>query len=394
MSKKALRTASVYLGFLVLAACVVLIGHVIAPPSSAGAASLDARASANANKSAGLNANAAAERNAAAAPRAKAQDAGGAGYHLAHKFKLGGEGGWDYLLYDSKMDRLFISRGTRVLVVDPKTGKQIGEIPGFTRSHGIALAPEFDRGFASDGDPGSVTVFDYKTLKVLEHLKTAADCDGIIYDPATKRVFTMNGDSGSSTAIDAKSATVVGTFDLGGKPEFAQADGKGHVFANLEDKSELVKIDAKDLRVTDTWPLAPCKSPSGLAIDPKNERLFPGCHSGVMAFVDGNSGKVLGTVAIGQGIDAARFDEKTGYAFASCGDGTITVAHEESADKLVKIDEIKTQRGARTMALNPKTHMIYTVTADFGPMPAAQPGQRFRRPPIIPGSFVLLEYAR
>jgi hypothetical protein len=377
--KTVLRTIGVYLGFLVLAVCAVMIGHVIAPPRNAGAESLSVRV--------------AAARRAELAS-AKAQDAGGSGYHLVHKFKLGGEGGWDYLLYDTKMDRLFISRGTRVLVVNPKTGKQIGEIPGFTRSHGIALAPEFNRGFATDGEPGSVTVFDYKTLKVLEHLKTAPDCDGIIYDPYTKRVFTMNGDSGSSTAIDAETGKVVGTFPLGGKPEFTQSDGKGHVFANLEDKSEMVKIDAKDLRVTDTWPLAPCKSPSGLAIDAKNERLFPGCHSGVMDFVDGNSGKVLGTVPIGEGIDAARYDSATDYAFASCGDGTITVAHEDSPDKLVKIDTINTQRGARTMALNPKTHMIYTVTADFGPMPPAKPGQRFRRPPIIPGTFVLLEYAR
>jgi DNA-binding beta-propeller fold protein YncE len=372
------RTTGVYLGFLVLAACVVMLGHVIAP-HKAGAASLSVRR---------------ASARAAEAARAKANDAGASGYQLAHKFKLGGEGGWDYLLFDSKMDRLFISRGTRVLVVNPETGKVIGEIPGFTRSHGIALAPEFNKGFASDGDPGSVTVFDYRTLRVLEHLKTAPDCDGIIYDPGTKRVFTMNGDAQSSTAIDAETAKVLGTFPLGGRPEFAAADGKGHVFANLVDKSEIVKIDAKDLRVVNTWPLAPCKSPSGLAIDAENERLFPGCHSGVMDFVDGDSGKVLETVPIGEGIDAARFDPGTHYAFASCGDGTITVAQEESPDKLSKIDTIKTQRGARTMALNLKTHMIYTVTADFGPMPAAKPGQRFRRPPIIPGTFVLLEYAR
>ncbi len=378
MPRTLLRTIGVYLGFLVLAVCVAIMGHVLAP-HKAGAASLTARA--------------AAEKQAKAKAHAKQEDTG-SGYHLAHKFKLGGEGGWDYLLFDAKMDRLFISRGTRVLVVNPKTGKQIGEIPGFTRSHGIALAPEFNRGFATDGDPGSVTVFNYKTLKVLEHLSTAPDSDGIIYDPATKRVFTMNGDSGSSTAIDAETGTIVGTFPLGGKPEFAASDGKGHVFANLVDKSELVRIDAKTLQVTDTWPLAPCKSPSGLAIDASNERLFPGCHSGIMDFVNGNSGKVIGTVPIGQGIDAMRFDPATNYVFASCGDGTITVAHEESPNKLVKIDTIKTQRGARTMALNEKTHMIYTVTADFGPMPPAKPGQRFRRPPIIPGTFVLLEYER
>jgi len=373
VQRTVLRTIGVYLGFLVLAACVVIMSHVLAP-NKAGASSLSSRTAVKA--------------------RMHAEEENGAGYHLVNKFKLGGEGGWDYLLYDAKMDRLFISRGTKVLVVNPKTGKEIGEIPGFARSHGIALAPEFNRGFATDGDPGSVTVFNYTTLKVLEHLSTAPDSDGIIYDPGTKRIFTMNGDSGSSTAIDAAAGTILGTFPLGGKPEFAAADGKGHVFANLVDKSELVRIDAKSLQVTDTWPLAPCKSPSGLAIDAKNERLFPGCHSGVMDFVDGNTGKVLGTVPIGQGIDAMRFDPGTDYAFASCGDGTITVAREDSRDKLVKIDEIKTQRGARTMALNAKTHMIYTVTADFGPMPPAKPGERFRRPPILPGTFVLLEYGR
>lgn len=376
-----MRTMGVYVGFLVLAACVVLVGHVIAPPQKAGASSLSARAAVT-------NANS----NANAAAVAQEGQAGASGYHLAKKFKLGGDGGWDYLLYDKGMDRLFISRQNRVMVVNPKTGKVLGEIPGFTRSHGIALAPQFNKGFASDGDPGSVTVFDYKTLKVLEHLPTAADCDGIIYDPATKRVFTMNGDSASSTAIDAETGKVLGTFPLGGKPEFAGADGKGHVFANLEDKSEVVKIDAKDLRVLDTWELAPCKSPSGLAVDEKNERVFSGCHSGVMTMLDGNSGKVVTTVPIGQGVDANRFDPGTDYAFASCGDGTITVAKEEG-DKLTKVDTIQTQRGARTMEFNPKTHMLYTVTAEFGPMPPAKPGER-RRPPMIPGTFTLLEYAK
>ena len=378
MQKNVRRTAGVYLACLVLAVCVVLVDHVVAP-RKAGASSFTAHAAAVAR--------------ANATARAKAET-GASGYHLIAKYKLGGEGGWDYLAMDPKMDRLFISRGTHVLVVNPKNGKVIGDIPGLTRSHGIALAPQFNKGFASDGDPGSVVVFNYKTLKVMERLKTDTDCDGIIYDPGTKRVFTMNGDAGTSTAIDAETGTVVGTFQLGGKPEFAAADGKGHVFANLVDKSELVKIDAKNLRVEDTWPLAPCKSPSGLAIDARNERLFPGCHSGVMAFVDGDSGKVVATVPIGMGIDAARFDPGTGYAFASCGDGTITVAHEDSPEKLTKIDMISTQRGARTMALNLKTHVIYTVTAEFGPMPPAQPGQRFRRPPIIPGTFTLLEYGR
>lgn len=376
MHKMHLRTAGVYLAFLVLAVCVGMVGHVIAP-RKAGASSLTSHPAAA----------------RADAARAKAQ-AGSSGYHLKAKYKLGGEGGWDYLAFDAGMDRLFISRGTHVIVVNPKTGKVMGDIPGLTRSHGIALAPQFNKGFASDGDPGMVTVFDYKTLKIIERLKTDKDCDGIIYDPGTKRVFTMNGDAGTSTAIDAATATVVGTFQLGGKPEFAAADGKGHVFANLEDKSEMVKIDAKALKVDETWPLAPCQSPSGLAIDAKNERLFVGCHNGMMAFVDGNSGKVLGTVPIGQGVDANRFDPGTDFAFASCGDGTITVAHEDSADKLTKIDTISTQRGARTMGIDLKNHSIYTVTAEFGPMPPETPGTRRRRPPILPDTFTLLEYAR
>jgi DNA-binding beta-propeller fold protein YncE len=323
-----------------------------------------------------------------------ARQTGASGYRLAKKYKLGGEGGWDYLLIDSPKHRLFISRGTRVMVVDTNDGKVIGEVPGLHRSHGIALAPEFNKGFASDGEPGSVVIFDYQTLKVLDTVKTDADCDGIIYDPATKRVFTMNGDPGTSTAIDANSGKVISTFQLGGKPEFAATDGKGHVFANIEDKSEMVKIDANSLKVEQTWPLDPCKSPSGLAIDAEHERLFPGCHNGLMAFVDGDSGKVLDTVPIGQGVDANRFDPGTGYAFASCGDGTITVAHEDSPDKLTVVDKIPTQRGARTMEVDLKTHTLYTVTAEFGPPPPATAEHPRPRPTMIPDTFTLLVFTR
>lgn len=324
-----------------------------------------------------------------------AQGEGGSGYHLAKKIKLGGEGGWDYLAIDSPSHRLFISRGTHVMVIDTRTFGVIGDIPGMHRVHGIALAPEFDKGFVSDGDPGSVTVFDYKTLKVLDTVTTDKDCDAIIYDPGSKRVFTMNGDANTSTALDASTGKVIGTFPLGGGPEFAAADGKGYVFANLEDKSAMVKINAQTLKVEETWPLAPCRSPSGLAIDREHERLFVGCHSQVMAFVDGNSGKVLGTVPIGQGVDANRFDAGTGFAFASCGDGTITVAHEDSPDTLTPVEKIQTMRGARTMEVDPATHTIYTVTAEYGPMPAAAAGSNERRrPPMVPGSFTLLAFTR
>jgi DNA-binding beta-propeller fold protein YncE len=204
----------------------------------------------------------------------------------------------------------------------------------------------------------------------------------------------MNGDSGTSTAIDANSGKVISTFQLGGKPEFAAADGKGHVFANIEDKSEMVKIDANSLKVEQTWPLDPCKSPSGLAIDAEHERLFPGCHNGLMAFVDGDSGKVLDTVPIGQGVDANRFDPGTGYAFASCGDGTITVAHEDSPDKLTVVDKISTQRGARTMEVDLMTHTLYTVTAEFGPPPPATAEHPHPRPTMIPDTFTLLVFTR
>jgi YVTN family beta-propeller protein len=318
---------------------------------------------------------------------------GGAGYHLADKYKLGGEGGWDYLAGDFAMHRLFISRGTKVLVVNADNGSVIGEIPGLHRSHGIALVPEFNKGFASDGNPGTVVVFDYRTLKVLDTLKTDKDCDGIIYDPGSKRVFTMNGDANTSTVIDAATAKVLANIPLGGGPEFEASDGKGHVFANLEDKSSMVKINSQTMKVEETWPLAPCQSPSGLAIDAENERLIVGCHNRLMTFVDGNSGKIIGTVPIGQGVDANRFDPGTKLAFASCGDGTITVAHEDSPDKFTLVGTVTTQRGARTMEVNPTSHDIYTVTAEFGPAPAATPENPRPRPTIVPDSFTLLVFS-
>jgi len=319
---------------------------------------------------------------------------GGAGYHPANKYKLGGEGGWDYLAGDFANYRLFISRGTRVMVVDTNTGSLVGEIPGLHRSHGIALVPEFNKGFASDGNPGTVVIFDYKTLKVLDTIKTDKDCDGIIYDPGSKRVFTMNGDANTSTVIDAATGKVLSNIPLGGGPEFEAADGKGHVFANLEDKSSMVKINSQTMKVEETWPLAPCQSPSGLAIDAGNELLVVGCHNKLMAFVDGNSGKVIGTVPIGQGVDANRFDPGTKLAFASCGDGTITVAHEDSTDKFSLVGMISTQRGARTMEVNPTTHDVYTVTAEFGPAPAATAENPRPRPTILPDTFTLLMFSR
>jgi DNA-binding beta-propeller fold protein YncE len=328
-------------------------------------------------------------------PRATAQQsAGPSGYHLLKTVKLGGVGGWDYLTVDEATHRLFVSRATHVIVVDPLAGKVVGEIPDTPGIHGVALAPEFNRGYTTNGQTASSTIFELDSLKVLGEAKTDKDTDGIIYDPFSKRIFTLNGDANTATAIDAGSGQVVRTFPLGGGPEFAAADGKGHVFVNLEDKSALVRINSTTLDIEATWPLAPCESPSGMAIDPEHQILIIGCHNKLMAFVDGNSGKVLGTVPIGQGVDANRFDPVTGYAFASCGDGTLTIAHEDSPSKFSLVETLQTRRGARTMALDVSNHNVYVVTSDFGATPPATPEHPRPRPAIIPDTFTLMIYGK
>ena len=315
-------------------------------------------------------------------------------YHLLKKITLGGEGGWDYLGIDGNARRLYISRGSHVMVLDADSYQVVGDIPETAGVHGIAIASESGRGFASDGQAAQVTIFDLKTLKTLGTAKTGEGPDGIIYDPASKRVFTFNGRGQSSTAIDAATGNVAGTIDLGGRPEFATADGQGHVYNNLEDKSVVLQIDSKTLKVLNRWPIAPGDSPSGMAIDPEHRRLFIGCHNKMMVVMDADSGKVVATPAIGEGVDANRFDPGTQLAFSSNGDGTLTVIHEDSPDKYAVVDNVQTQRGARTMELDPKTHRVLTVTAEFGPPPAnLKPGER-RRPPMIPGSFTLLVFGQ
>jgi len=316
------------------------------------------------------------------------------GYHLIKKVVLGGEGFWDYLNVDSEARRLYISRGTHVMVVDADSYAVVGDIPDTQGVHGIALAPEFGRGFASDGRANLVTIFDLKTLKTLGTAKTGDGPDAIIYDPASHRVFTFNGHGGNATAIEAEIGKVVGTIDLGGRPEFAVADGAGHVYNNLEDKSMVVVIDSRSLQVLHRWPLAPCEEPSGMAIDTEHRRLFSGCHNKMMAIVDSDTGKVLATPPIGEGVDANAFDPGTSLAFSSNGDGTLTIVHEDSPDKFTVVDNVRTQRGARTMALDAKTHRVFLVTAEFGPLPPAMPGNERRRPPIVPGSFTLLVFGQ
>ena len=317
--------------------------------------------------------------------------AAGQDLRVVKTYKLGGDGGWDYLTVDPESHHLFISRSTHVMVVDSETGKPVGDIPDTPGVHGIALANDLGRGFTSNGREGTVSIFDLKTLKPIGKVQSVGENpDAILFDPATKRVFTFNGRSHDSTAIDAASGNVVGKIELGGKPEFGVSTGQGELFVNIEDKSELVALDPKELKVKSRWPLAPCESPSGLAIDKKNRRLFVGCDNKMMAVVNADNGKVITTLSIGDGVDADRFDAQNKLAFASCGEGVLTVVKEDSPEHFSVAQNVKTLRGARTMELDPKTHKIYLVTAEFGPPPAATAEQPHPRPSILPDTFEVL----
>jgi DNA-binding beta-propeller fold protein YncE len=320
--------------------------------------------------------------------------AGPSGYHVARKVTLGGEGGWDYLTIDSKARRVYISRGTHVMVVDADTGAAVGDIPNTAGVHGIALVDDLGKGFTSNGRDSSVTIFDLKTLKELGRVTVGKNPDAIIYDPASKRVFTMNGASQDATAIDSRTGTVAGTVALGGRPEFAAADEKGHVYVNLEDKSEVVEFDSHKLAVEAHWSLREGKDPTGLAIDRKHRRLFSGCGNKLMIVMNADNGQIVGSLPIGTGVDATAFDPETGFAFSSNGEGTLTVIHEDSPDKFSVVENVPTLRRARTMALDPKTHQVYTVTAEFGPAPAPTADVPRPRAPMVPGSFTLLVLSR
>jgi len=329
----------------------------------------------------------------AAAAIATAQQAPG-GYHLARTISLGGEGGWDYLTVDAAAHRLYVSHATRVQVVDTERNAVVGEIPDTQGVHGIALAPELGRGFTSNGRAGTVMVFDLKSLAVIATVKvTGENPDAITFEPVSRRVFTFNGRSADATAIDAASGQVVGTLPLGGKPEFAVADGRGRIFVNIEDKSELVSFDARTLKVEGRWTLAPCEEPSGLAIDREHGRLFSVCGNNLMAVVNGDTGHVITTLPIGSNVDGAAFDPATGLAFSSNGEGTVTVVHEDSLEKFTVVGNVQTKRGARTISLDEATHHIYLPTAQFGPPPSPTPDRPRPRPSVLPGTFevVVLE---
>jgi DNA-binding beta-propeller fold protein YncE len=315
---------------------------------------------------------------------------GAGGYHVITKYQIGGEGGWDYATADSEGRRLYVSHGMQVEVLDLDSGTVLNTIKDTPGVHGIAIAADLNRGFISAGRANKVKIFDLKTLKTTGEAATGRNPDAIIYDQASKRVFAFNGGTANATVIDGRTGNVDGTIALGGRPEFAAADGAGNVYVNLEDKSAVVKIDSQQMNAGEKWPLAPCEEPSGMAIDANKHRLFIGCSNKMMAVMNAENGKVITTLPIGQGVDANGFDPGTGLAFSSNGDGTLTVVKEDKPDKYKVVENIKTQRGARTMALDLKTHNVLLPVADFGPAPEPSADQPRPRPAIMAGSFAVL----
>jgi YVTN family beta-propeller protein len=288
------------------------------------------------------------------------------GYSVTKKITIPGEGSWDYLAVDEAARRLYVSHGTQVEVIDLDSESVVGNIPKTMGVHGIAVAHDLGRGFTSNGQSSNVTIFDLKSLKPISDVPTGKKPDAIIFDPATSRVFAFNGGSNSATAIDAATGKVAGTVDLGGGPEYAAADGNGFVYDNLEDESLVLKIDAQKLKVDQRWPTAPCASPSSMAIDPANRRLFIGCRSKVMAVMNADTGQVITTVPIGDHVDATAFDAASRLIFNSNGEGTITVIHEDGPDKYSVVEAVKTLPRAKTMVLDPKTHQLFLSTAESG----------------------------
>jgi YVTN family beta-propeller protein len=287
-------------------------------------------------------------------------------YHFIKEIKVGGDGGWDYLSVDPSARRLYVSHATKVVVIDIDNDKVVGEITNTPGVHGLAPAPELGKGFVSCGRENKAAIVDLKTLETLSKVGTGQNPDGMLYDPGQQEAYMFNGRSGSATVIDAKAGKVVATIPLEGKPEFAQVDSEaGRVYDNLEDKSEVVAIDTKKHEVVNRWPIAPGQSASGMAIDVAHHRLFLGCDNKLMVMMDDTNGKVVGTVPIGDGVDANAFDPGTQLAFASCGEsGTTTIAHEDTPDKLTVVQVLKTEPRARTMTLDPKTHHIYLATGE------------------------------
>ena len=313
-------------------------------------------------------------------------------YRILNSFTLGGDGGWDYLSLDPATGKLFITRGSHVMVVDPASGKLLADITGLSGIHGTAFVGA--NAYVSEGGANRVSVIDTKSLAKTGEIAVGMRPDGILYDSASKRVFTFNSTSKDATAIDPASGNAVGTVALGGKPEGAVSDGKGTIFVNIEDKSEIVAFDANTLAVKQHYPLAPCEEPSGIAADLAHGRIFSGCDNKMIAVTDMKTGKVVAQIPIGEGVDANRFDPATGLVFSSNGEsGTLTIAHEDSPAKFTVLQELKTASGARTMELDPKSHRVYVVTADRTPGTPTAASPR-PRPVPVPGTFRLMVLGR
>jgi len=311
------------------------------------------------------------------------------GYKVIDKIKIGGAGQWDYVFIDSDAGRLYVSHGNQTEVIDTAANKLVGTIPDTTGVHGIAVANDLGKGFTSNGRANNVTIFDLKTLMATGKVDTGMNPDAILYEPVSHRLFTFNGRSSDATVIDPKAGTVITTLPVGGKPEFAQYDGKGKVYFNVENTGEIVELDAAKAAITRRIPLAPCEDPTGLAIDRQKQRLFAACGNKKMAIVDYAAGKVIATVDIGAGADGAAFDN--GFAFSSNGgDGTMTVVQETSAGKFEVVETVQTARTARTMVADPKTHKLYLPAAEQGPPPAGGKG----RGTVVPDSFHIIVVSR
>jgi DNA-binding beta-propeller fold protein YncE len=314
-------------------------------------------------------------------------------YQLIKKIPIPGDGGWDYVAADSEARRLFVSHNTEIVVLDLDSGAIVGKIAGGPDMHGAAIASEFGRGFISESNPGSVVIFDLKTLAKIDEVRVGDDPNGIIYDRETKRIFTADRGSKRITAIDAKTGKIAGTIEnLGGRTEHLASDEAGHVFLNMQDRNTLLKLDARNLKVLETWSTAPCEAPSSMDIDRAHSRIFIGCRGdGMMAVVDATSGKIVATNPIGAGVDAAEFDPKTGLVyFSTGGNGVLSIFHQKSPDEYELVENVPTQPGARTMAVDRKTGRAYVAVAELGPRPAPSPENPRARPPVIPGTFSVL----
>src|SRR5712664_3170376 len=320
------------------------------------------------------------------------------GYHLLKKYELGAAPGgkeyWDYITFDISTRRLYISHNTEVKVVNADSGAIIGSIPDLKRVHGIALVPDLGRGFISDGGADEAVVFDMKTLKVSGHVKTGGNPDCILYDPASKHIFTMNGKSNNASVIDAATGTIVATIPMGGRPEYAVADGHGMIYDNLEDKNEVVAVDSRTKKVTANWPHAPAEEATALDMDVAHHRLFIGGRNKLLAIMDSNNGKVIQTFPIGAGVDTNIYEPETSLLFIAVREGALHIFHEDTVDKFSVVETVKTEFGARNMALDPKTHKLFIDSADFAPAPAPTPEQPKHQPTPVSGTFRLLVYGR